>query len=181
MRFLSYIVLALCLALTACSVDQVLTDVDLAIQMTASLETAVGNLSPDDAAVLARLVAIASDGLAAVQADYKAYEASGATTDLEKVRAVAQALQGNLAQELRAAHIANPATVQKVTAWVGLVNVALVAVLQLTAQAHSQKINPTAMAIPAPSPDVLKSRWQRDVCQGDAQCGSLVKIHKIKK
>lgn len=179
----------LSLSLVACSVDQVLADVDLALQMTASLEVAVGNLSPADGAILAKLVGIASNGLVAVQAAYKTYEASGAQSDLDKAQEAARIVQMNLGQFLAAAHISNDAAVKKVTAWVNLVTIALDAVLQLSKQIRAavpQTPGQFAAVDKAAAPLIptateLHKRWQKEVCAGDKKCGKLVAPRKIKR
>lgn len=194
----------LCFSLVACSVDEVLTDVDLALQMTASLETAIGNVSAQDGAALTRMVAIASAGLTAVQKAYTDYEASGAQSDLDKVQALARSLQSNLQNELDAAHITNPATVQKVQAWVSLVTIALQAVLQLSKQVSDNRSSfercapdgrfsdcmgaamsfasiSSGTVISVPSAALLKARWEKEVCHGDKKCMKLVKPRKVKR
>lgn len=202
--FSAFAACLLCFSLVACSVDEVLTDVDLALQMTASLETAIGNVSAQDGAALSRMVAIATTGLTAIQKTYDDYVSSGAQTDLDKVQAMARVLQSNLQNELDAAHITNPATVQKVQAWVGLVSVALQAVLQLSKQVSDNRssfercapdgrfsdcmggamsfaaISPGTV-ISVPSAALLKARWEKEVCHGDKKCGKLVKARKVKR
>lgn len=201
---LGVVALLLCFSLVACSVDEVLTDVDLALQMTASLETAIGNVSAQDGAALSRMVAIATTGLTAIQKTYDDYVSSGAQTDLDKVQAMARVLQSNLQNELDAAHITNPATVQKVQAWVGLVSVALQAVLQLSKQVSDNRSSfercapdgrfsdcmggamsfaplSAGSVISVPSAALLKARWEKEVCHGDKKCGKLVKPRKVKR
>lgn len=172
----------ICLMLTitiACTVDQVLADIDLVIQMTASITTAVGAVSPVDAAAIQVAVNIATTGLAAVQMAYDTYKASGATTDLTKLQAAIAAVKTNLAQELAALHITDSVATQKVTAWVNLVTVTLNAVLGLLPQLGVTAIS-AQYKVEVISPKVLRARWVSDVCRGDAICGNLVKVRNIR-
>ena len=179
-RFLSVGLICLMLTVTiACTVDQVLADIDLVIQMTASITTAVGAVSPADAAILNTVVTVATTGLAAVQAAYDTYKASGATTDLAKVQAAIAAVKTNLAQELVAMHITDPAATQKVTAWVNLVTVTLNAVLGLLPQL-GVTAGTSQYKVEVISPKALQARWVSEVCKGDAACGKLVKIRSIR-
>src|SRR5579859_5784656 len=151
----------------ACTVDQVLADIDLVIQMTASITTAVGAVSPAVAAMLSTIVGVATTGLAAVQTAYDTYKASGATTDLQKVQAAIAAVKTNLAQELAAMHITDPAAVQKVTAWVNLVTVTLNAVLGLLPQLGVTAAEHKQLRIEVISPKALQARWASEVCGGN--------------
>jgi hypothetical protein len=165
----------LTLALMGCSVDTVLSDIDLALQTAASLETAIGAVSPADSAALQLLTGIATAGLNAIQKDYDTYEASKSAGDLQKVEAAANALQVNLPQELAAAHITSTTAVTKATAWVNLVVLATNAVLNEVGAVSAVSAH-TVTTIP--TPEALQAKWQSEVCSGDTACGNLVKVHK---
>lgn len=172
----SLLVTALALSMVACSVDQVLADINVVIQIAAGIGSAVGQVSPADSAVVSKFSNIALTGISAVQTAYNTYKASGSSTDLAKVEAAISAVQVNLSQELAAAHITNPESVAKVAAWVNLINSSLAAVIAALPQLQ----HPTARiakqaAANLPTPASLQSRWQKEVCQGDKACGSLVK------
>lgn len=188
----------LCFSMVACSVDEVLTDVDLAIQMTANLAPAIGNVSPDEAAAITRLSGVASVGLTAVRDAYEAYEKSGAQSDLDKVQAIAGALRSNLAEELQAAHITNPETVAKVNAWVGLVTVSLDAIIALSKQVKTSQVSESFQrcapdgnfnacmsfassiaGVYVPKAATLKKDWDKRVCKGNKACE--VKVRKAKR
>jgi hypothetical protein len=189
---LSALVLVLCLSLAACTVDQVLSDIDLLLQTAAQIGTAVGAVSPADGAIITALSAIATKGITTLQKTYDSYKASGATTDLAKVRAAANALNSNLAAELAAAHISDPATLAKVTAWCTLIytttNLVLNALPQATASAEqpsgamsmfggSPKRAPIVIQIP--TPEQLQAQWETQVCKSDQKCGKLVKARHV--
>lgn len=193
-KILSVVIAAiLCFSMVACSVDEVLTDLDLAVQMTATLIPALGNISTSDAAEVAKLTTIAEEGLAVVRMDYEAYETSGATSDLARVQAVADALRSNLSQNLQAAHIGNEETVRRVTAWVGLVALTLDAITRLSQQAvvlpahcYAGSKFETCMSFASsvagmyvPKAATLKKDWDKKVCKGNKACE--VKIRKSKK
>ena len=176
---------ALCLSLivcmVACSVDQVLADIDVIVQIASQIGVAVGDISPADAAVIQTFSQIATAGIQAVQTTYDAYKASGAQSDLEKLQAAIAALKTNLQDDLQALRITDPTTVAKVTAWVNLITTSLDAVLAALPQGTP---SPTAAArtmavgMVLPTAESLQARWQNEVCQGDAHCGGLVKAHR---
>jgi hypothetical protein len=161
----------LCIAMLACTVGQILTDLNLLVNIAGAIIPAIGNVSPDDAAIAQKISNIASTGIAAVQAAYKDYKASGAATDLAKVQAAITAVKDNLAQELAAAHVSNPAVVAKITVWVNLISTTLNAILSALPQPGVVGARPG----PVPAPAEVKARWQMEVCGGDAACAALVK------
>ena len=176
----------LCAFMLSCSVDQALSDVDVVIQIAANLGVAVGNVSPADAAIVQTFTTIATQGVAAVQAAYDTYEKSGATTDLTKLQAAIGAVQVNLSQEFAAAHISDPGTQAKITAWAQLIAASLAALSaalpQLTMQAGALLNEPTphvkgSFTQAIPTPEVLKSRWDSEICLGDTKCAKRVKVH----
>jgi hypothetical protein len=175
----TFLALALCLSLVACTVDQVLSDIDVVIQIAGNIGVAVGGVSAPDAAIIATFTSIATDGIGAIQTAYNSYKASNASTDLQKLQAAIGAVQQNLAQELAAAHVSDPATQQKVSAWVALINSSVAAIAaalpQLQSngiQAHNSTVQPAM-----PLPETIQSRWVHEVCQDNAKCGKKVKVH----
>lgn len=166
------------LSTTACSTDQVLSTIDVALQTAANLESIVGAVAPGDAAALEALTGLATAGLQAIQKDYDTYEASKAQGDLEKLQAAIAALQKNLSLNLTAAHIVSATAVTKTTNWVNLINSSLDAVVS-TLQAT---LLPSALAsrnmAQLPTPESLQARWTKEVCAGDMACGAKVKVHR---
>lgn len=163
---------------TACSTDEVLSTIDVALQTAESLESVVGAVSPADAAALEALTGLATVGLNAIKKDYDTYEASKAQGDLEKLQAAIAALQSNLSLNLSAAHIVSPAAVQKTTAWVNLINSSLDAVVAtLEATLHPSLLASRNLA-QLPTPQSLQARWAREVCQNDSACVAKVKVHR---
>jgi hypothetical protein len=178
------LVLCVCLVTAACSVDQVLTDINLLIQTAGSIGTAIGVVAPADAAIVAGLTAVASKGLSAIQADYDTYKQSQAQSDLAKLDAAIAAVQTNLPAELAAAHVYSPAAQAKCAAWVNLTVTTLQAVSELlpelqtagTVQAKAAVVA-RAAAKPNLAPETIQARWSKEVCQGDAKCSKLVGSH----
>lgn len=162
--------------LAGCTTDQVLADINVLIQIAASLVSAVGGVSTADAAELQKLSGIASQGMSAIEAAYTTYKASGATTDLGKVQAAISACQTNIDQELAAAHITDTNTVQKVKNWVNLIYSTFAAITAALPQLQSgAKVSrSTAKVATSITPKSLQARWQTEVCNGDKVCGSLV-------
>lgn len=171
---MSAIALVLCCTLVACTVDQVLADINMLIQISASIGSAVGPVSATDGAEIQKLSSIASTGMAAIKAAYTTYKQSGAISDMQKVQAAIGALQSNLAQELSAAHILNPASQQKVTNWVNLISSTLAAVLAALPQLQNKQLGKQAKLASSITPKTLKARWTTEVCGGDQVCAALV-------
>lgn len=179
------ILAAVLMVAVACTVDQVLADINLAVQAAGSIGLAVGAVSPADASIIAGLSALATKALTVIQQDYDAAKASGAQSDLDKLAADVSAIQANLPAALSAAHIENSAAQQKVTAWVNLtvasVNAVNAYVKQVTpATTKNQKATllRTAAADPNLSPDTFEARWSKDVCGGEKKCSGMVRQHK---
>lgn len=173
--FSSVLALVLCLSLTACTTDQVLADINVLIQIAASLVPAIGGVSATNAAEIQKLSDIATAGMSAIQAAYTSYKNSGAQTDLQKVQAAVQACQTNIDQELQAAHIVDPATQQKVKNWVNLIYSTLAAVTAALPQLQGAKVSREAkVKVSAVTPKSLQARWSTEVCAGDKTCSSLV-------
>jgi hypothetical protein len=176
------LVFALCFSMIACSVDQVLADINVILQMVNALAPAVALVSPPDAAAVGVLVSVGSEGINVIKADYDQWKASGATTDLQKLQAAIATFNSNLAAEMKAAHISSPAAVQTVTKWDAVLTSTTEAILALLPQVTSAtdaKAAKLAAASPvALTPEGLQARWVAEVCQGDKKCSSLVVYHK---
>ena len=167
---------------TACTVDQVLSSIDVALQTAAQLSTAVGAVSPADAALITLMTGLATNGINAIQTAYDAYEKSKTASNLQNVLVAAQTLQTQLPSLLAASHISDPTTVQKVTAWVNLmVSCAEAIVSEVQALSPTTTVSPTAAPMARASytltAESIQARWQSDVCKGDGRCGALVKVH----
>jgi hypothetical protein len=167
---------------TACSVDQVLSDIDVALQATANLSTALGAINPADGAAITLITGLATSGINAIKTAYDDYESSKTASNLQNILAAANAVQTNLPQMLTAAKISDPATVAKVTAYVSLVTdtaAAIVSTVQAQQPAAAGQVRTArAITVTVVTPESLQSRWTSDVCKGDAACGNLVKVHK---
>jgi predicted Fe-S protein YdhL (DUF1289 family) len=188
-KVFSLLVIAMLLVqAVACSTDQVLTDIDLGLQTANVICLSLGDVSADDSQACGALAGMASTGLASIQATYDTYKKSGAQSDLDKLRAAIAALQINLPQELGAAHIVSQRARDRVTAWVKLTASTLNAVLDLLPQLQGQTIQgqanaraqrlvlqKNAKATYALTPEVIETRWSKEVCNGDTKCSQLVK------
>jgi hypothetical protein len=180
MKFACVIALVLVFSLVACSVDEVLADIDLALQMAAEIATAVGPLSGVDGAILQSLVNTAQQGLQAIETAYNDWEEDRTnTTKIAAVQAAVTALDQNLSALLSASHISNPNAVAKVDAWVNLITTATNAVLAAIPQVTNGPSAPMFEKVKAStSPKALVARWKAEVCRGDAKCGELIKVRK---
>jgi hypothetical protein len=170
---LLYPVTLMTTACTQAQVDAVLSDADLILQTADSLGSAIGAVSPADAAALSLLTGVAIAGVNSIKATYDTYEANKTASNAQNVIAAAQAIQTNLPQELAALHIVSTAAVAKATVWVTLV-------VDTAAQIVSRisgLVGATRASIELPTPESLKARWTAEVCLGDAACGDLVKVH----
>lgn len=183
MKKLLAVILTLCMFMTACSVDQVLADINVLIQAASSIAVAVGPLSANDATAINLIASIASTGLSTIQADYDLYKKSNAATDLQKLQAAIAAVQTNLPQELAAAHIVDEHAQRTVRAWVGLTSATLMTVATLLPQfknaSKSQRMIMARQAMTEVSlaPETIKARWDKDVCEGVSPCRHMVEVH----
>lgn len=174
------LVFALTMVSTACTVDQVLSDINLLLQTATSISTVVGALSQPDALALQAVINTATAGLNVIQTDYDAYEKSGATTDLEKLQAAITTLRDNLPAELAAVHVTNPNAIAKATAWVNLVTTTLQTILSVLPRLSKGKMT-AEMAAAVPTPAALQSRWDLEVCNGENACKKLVRAKNIRR
>jgi hypothetical protein len=166
------------LFMSACTVDQILTDVDVVLQTANSLSVALGAISPADALIVSTLTGLAENGVNAIKADYASYEANKTASKLQDVLVAAQAVQTNLPAELAAAKISDPTTAAKVSNWVNLVTDVvggIISTIQGTKAMATASTHGIVMAMP--TPESLQARWQSGVCSGDVACGNLVKVH----
>lgn len=177
------VIAVMCVSLifmTACSVDQVLSDIDLALQASENIAIAVGTVSPSDAAAIQVVAGIGIAGMKAIQDTYDAYEANKTAGTLKNLQAALTAVQTSLTEALAAAHIVDPSTVLKVTAWVNLVitttNIIASAVGNVASNPNS-KLAKIQLATAIPTPEALHTRWLNEVCSGNVACGKLVKVH----
>lgn len=160
-----------------CTVDQVLSSLDAVLQTAESLETAVGAVSPADAAVLTLLTGLAVTGIQTIQKDYDTYEKNKTASNLQNIVVAAQTLQKTLPQNLAAAHIENASAVQKATAWVNLVTTSVESAVSLIAPAVASSSLSAHAVRTLVTPEGIQARWQAEVCSGDTSCGALVKPH----
>jgi hypothetical protein len=163
---------------TACNTDQVLADLNLALQIAVQIIPAVTAISPTDGAAIQRVSSMATGILTVIENDYKAYEASKAVTDLQKLQAALDAAKANLTNEIAAVRITDPVIVQKVTAWANLiysVTDAILSAIEGNAAVSNASVRTLKLSRPLPSIKVLKQGWSVSVCKGEAVCSALVK------
>jgi hypothetical protein len=163
---------------TACPTDQVLADLNLALQIAVQIIPAVTAVSPVEGAAIQRVSAVATGILTVIESDYRAYEASKAVTDLQKLQAVLDAAKANLTAEIAAAHITDPAVVAKVTAWANLiysVTDAILSAIEGNGGAASVPVRAMKLSKPLPTPKALKAGWSGNVCKGEEACSALVR------
>lgn len=173
------VAVVLCLSTIACTTDQVLADINVLIQIAASVGSAVGSVSPADAALIQKASGIASVGMAEIQSAYSAYKAAPTATTEQRVQAAVSQCRADLDKELGIAQITDPVSQQKVKNWANLIystlDAVLVALPQLQTKGKfglpSAKVR-VAMSI---TPSSLKSRWNTEVCSGDKACAGLVR------
>lgn len=162
------------ITMTACTVDEVLSSIDAALQTAQGLSAAVGAVSPVDAASLTLLTGIGITGIEAIQKAYDTYQKNKTASTLQSVVAAAQAVQTNLPQELAALHISSVNAVTKATAWVNLMTDCAQAIVTELTSASSGNRQATVYTL---TPESIQSRWASQVCNGDVACGALVKVH----
>jgi len=170
----SYAVILLCVLMIGCSVNEVFDDINVALQIATSIGEAVGSVSAADEAVIQSLSTTATAGLNVVQAAYNQYEQSGATTDLQKVQAAIAAAQSQLQAAMAAAHIEDPVSQQKVKNWFNVIIGSLNAILAALPAFQAAQANARAFTIPVTAQG-LQSRWEKEVCDGNAKCAKLVR------
>lgn len=169
----SVLVAILCFGLVSCTTDQILADINLLIQIAAEIATAVGSVSPNDGAIINNLSSVASKGMSVVLAAYQEYKKSGATTDLDKVKAAIQSAKDQLAAALAAAHITNPAKVTQINNWANLIIGTLNVILAALPQFQANRKLPKGVIVPTPAS--IKLQWRMSVCNNDPTCTALVK------
>lgn len=168
--------LACILVLSACTVDQVLSDIDVALEIAQNLAPAVGAVLPADGVIISTLTTVAINGVNAIKTTYDAYESGKTPGNIGLVQAAANALKTNLAADLAAFHISDPALLLRINNWANLIYSMIEALLA--------KLGGLASALAVSmTPESLQSRWSSEVCLGDTACSSLVKVkhaHMIK-
>jgi len=163
-----------CVPTVGCNSNEVFDDINVAIQIATSIGEAIGSVSPADEAVIQSLSTTATAGLNVVQAAYNQYEQSGATTDLQKVQAAIAAAQSQLQAAMAAVHIEDPVSQQKVKNWFNVITGALNAILAALPAFQAAQANARAFTIPVTAQG-LQSRWEKEVCDGNAKCAKLVR------
>lgn len=167
--------LACTMVLCSCTVDQVLSDIDVALEIAQNLAPAVGTVLPADGLIIAGLSGIAIKGVTAIKKTYDDAQAGKPPTGglAATIQSIATSLKQNLAADLAAAHVSNPDLLTKITNWCNLLYSMLTALLAKLSGAVSARFDTSAAVM---TPETLQARWQTEVCQGDAKCGSLVKV-----
>lgn len=172
------------LSMSACSVDQILSDIDIALQASESIALAIGTVSTADATEIQNIADIGISGLKVIQTAYSAYEANKTTDTLQNLELALTQVQANLKDALAVAKIKNVDAIAKITAWVAFVTTTLNIIAKAVGKAKSNPNNKVAMvdlAASVPTPESLHTRWLNEVCKGDQHCGKLVKIHHKRK
>lgn len=172
--------LACTMFLVACSVDQVLSDIDVGLQIAKNLAPAVGTVLPEDALVLDTFTSVAIAGITAIKQTYDDASGGAASTKLARIQAIATALKSDLSQDLAAAHVTDTTLIATITNWVNLINSILNAVIAEISGAHVMlSTNPPKSG--DLTPESIQARWTAEVCKGDLKCGHLVKAHHVHK
>jgi hypothetical protein len=163
---------------TSCSTDQVLADLNLALQIAVQIIPAVTAISPSDGAAIQRVSTIATNALQVIEEDYKAFESSKSSGALAKLQADLDVVKGNLNAEIAALRIIDPANVVKVRNWANLiysVTDAILSAVEGTGGATPSKKTMKMSLKPLPTPRMLKASWAMTVCDGEAACSALVR------
>jgi hypothetical protein len=174
-------VLAIVLILTtfnmSCTTSWVqvaLNDLPVLIQ----IATAIISFFPaasQDAAVVAQISTQAQADLNLILSLYNDYKSTPTPTTLAKIQAAIADAQTNLPALLQAAHISNPALVQKVTAAVNIILTTIAAISALIPVSAAGGFKAISGKATVPSASDLKKAWAQQVCAGDATCSALVK------
>lgn len=149
----------LILAMVACTTDQILADLNLALQIALEIVPTVMAISPTDASAIQKVSQAASTGLQAVTSAYSAYRKSQSNGDLAALEVALDNFKGNLNQVIAAAQIKDPKSVAKVTAWANLIYSVTDAILAAIPQAKATGVRKMSAHVPLPKPEDLKAKW----------------------
>lgn len=149
----------LILSLAACTTDQILADLNLALQIALEIVPTVMAISPTDAAAIQRISQAASTGLQAVTSAYNAYKKSQASGDLAALEVALDNFKGNLNAVIAAAQVKDPRSVAKVTAWANLIYSVTDAILSAIPQAKATGPKRMTTYVVLPKPEDLKAKW----------------------
>jgi hypothetical protein len=191
-KYIKLLILLLFIPLTACTVDEVLDDIDVGIQIASNIGLAIGNVSSADEASIQAISAQATAGLNLIQQTYNQYQIADPQTLSQKVNEVATLFEQNFKQSLSLVHVSNSSTQQKVQSWanllIGSVN-AVIAALPLFKS--NTIISPVAeyndgflwavgnkthgFNVPLTATQ-LQKRWTKEVCNNETKCSKLVHV-----
>jgi uncharacterized protein YukE len=143
------------------STDQVLTNIDLGIQLASSLTPALAAVSPADAAIASELEAAMQGGMTVIKQDADAVQSAGNVSLLAKIKAVADSTKANLQGQLSASHVSDQKLLPQITAWVNLC-VSILDAIPANLNPHADMTMPTA--------ESFKARYDAEVCNGDGDC-----------
>jgi hypothetical protein len=199
-KALRSLVIVSCLLLCACSTDEVLSSIDIALQAAGSIEAQLGQLSPAGAAFLTTITNDATTGLNDTEEWYSDYTAAcgnaapttpSCATAWGKAEASATATEQTLTQDLASLPPDVPAAdVTKIKAFVNLAIDAANVVFEIHNAATQSGQAPASVALAAftkkhgtkknTTAASLKARWNSEVCGTNKSCRAMVKVHKYK-
>jgi hypothetical protein len=190
MKSKTFLTVVFLFCFVACTFNEVLSAIDIAIQAVSSIESQLGALSSTDSAWLTSFTNDAIQGLNTVEQDYAYYQTTCSTSgcsssSLLEAQAAAQTLQATLNNDLQTLHISDPVKVKKITAVANIVIDAVSLVLKLAPTISQNQIGVMAFNESYVNKNItaksLKQRWDTSVCQGEKKCRNLVKVNKLKK
>lgn len=144
----------------ACTTDQILADLNLALQIAGEIAPLVANISPPDGAAMQRVSAIAKQSLQVVLGGYNAYKQSGTANNLQTLQSAIDAFQAEIPAAIAAAQIKDPKSVAKVAAWLNLIYSVIDPILSAIPQARSGVNIKAHLAKTLPKPADLKAQWE---------------------
>lgn len=158
----SFLIVLLIVSMVACTTDQILADLNLALQIAVEIIPTVATISPADAMAMQRVSAIAQQSLQVIINGYNAYKQTGTATNLQTLESALDAFKGQINAAIAVAQIKNPASVAKITAWANLIYSVTDAILSAIPQAKSSgkaSVKTMKKLAVLPKPEDLKMRW----------------------
>lgn len=179
----------LLLALVACSVDEVIGNIDIALQGVQNIGDVITAINPEDGAAVQAGAAVVAGDLNLLKSLYDGWKSSGATGDLAKLQAAVTEAQANVTQIEAATHLKSAAAQDAFLATMSIASLAISTVADIVGdQNQSPPIKRSAMKFQTSNvaafasrpvkwhPSDLKRKWDTEVCKGDKNCRS--RVHK---
>lgn len=174
------------LGLVACSVDQVIANIDIALQGAQNIGTVVSTINPADGDIVETAAATIIADLGLIKSLYDGWASSGATTDLNKIQAAVEQAEENQTQIEMATHLFDPASKIAFAAFMEITDLALDTVVHVVGgnstpqSAFNAATGFASVGHPKYSAKDLKRKWDNNVCKGEKACRDRVKIGKKK-